>query len=146
MDDPPEPDPFTDPVRQWVVDHHDAVLVTLRRDGSPQSSNVVFTFDGHVARVSVTADRAKTRNVQRDPRVMLHVLGDTFWQYAAIQALGRTSAVTVEPGDEVGRELLEMYEAIAGPHPDPDEFLDVMTAEHRVVLTLIPQRVTTAGV
>lgn len=49
------------------------VLVTLRRDGRPQTSNVVYAVADRQVRVSVTQDRAKTRNLRRDPRVTLHV-------------------------------------------------------------------------
>lgn len=114
-----------------------AVLITIRSDGTPQSSNVAFTRDGGVARVSVTDDRAKTRNLRRDPRCVLHVLGETFWEYASFPAVAELSAVTTSPGDEVGRELLEVYEAITGSaHPDPDEFFAAMVAERRLVLHL----------
>lgn len=120
-----------------LSDLHQAVLVTLRRDGTPQSSNVMFAFRDGVARVSVTADRAKTRNLQRDPRALLHVLGKDFWSYGAFPATASFSAVTTEPGDEAGRELLEVYEAITGKaHPDPDEFFAAMVSEQRLVLRL----------
>jgi PPOX class probable F420-dependent enzyme len=135
------PDLLTDQARTWLKEHHQAVLVTLRRDGSAQSSNIAFSFDGQVARISVTADRVKTRNIRRDPRVVLHVLGDTFWQYAAVQASATASEVSSQPGDSVGRDLLDIYQDIAGPHPDPDDFFRAMTGERRLVLTLIPVRV-----
>lgn len=120
-----------------LTELHQGVLVTLRRDGSPQSSNVMFAYANGVARVSVTADRAKTRNLQREPRCLLHVLGPDFWSYGAFPATASFSAVTTEPGDEAGRELLEVYEAITGtPHPDPDEFFAAMVSEQRLVLRL----------
>src|SRR5689334_9459853 len=95
-----------------LTDRHQAVLITLRQDGSPQSSNVAFALADGVARVSVTADRAKTRNLQRDPRCVLHVLGSTFWEYASFPATATLSPVSAEPGDATGRELLEIYEAV----------------------------------
>ena len=120
-----------------LADRHQAVLVTLRADGSPQSSNIMYALTDGVARVSVTADRAKTRNLQRDPRCLLHVLGSTFWEYASIPATATLSDVTATPGDAVGRELLEVYEAITGkPHDDPDEFFNAMVSERRLVLRL----------
>jgi len=120
-----------------LSDRHQAVLVTLRSDGSPQTSNVAFVLSDGVARVSVTDDRAKTRNLRRDPRCVLHVLGSTFWEYASLPAVASLSAVTEEPGDEAGRELLEVYEAITGSaHPDPAEFFEAMVAERRLVLRL----------
>ena len=123
-----------------LTDRHQAVLITLRKDGTPQSSNISFALADGVARVSVTADRAKTRNLQRDPRCTLHVLGSTFWDYGSFPASATLSAVTTEPGDAVGRELLEVYEAITGkPHPDHDEFFAAMVAEQRLVLRLTLQ-------
>jgi hypothetical protein len=70
---------------------------------------------------------------------VLHVLGDSFWQYQSVRATAELSPVTTTPGDAVGRELLEVYEAIAGqPHPDPQEFFQAMVDERRLVLTLTP--------
>lgn len=126
----------------FLAHHHQAVLITLRQDGSPQSSNVAYHFDGHTVRISVTADRAKTRNVQRDSRVVVHVLGDTFWQYLAVQGAARVGAVSQTPGDAAGRELLELYGAIAGPHPDPADYFAAMVTERRMVLTVTPTRAT----
>ena len=50
------------------------VLVTTRRDGRPQLSNITFVVEenGLIA-ISVTASRAKTANARRDPRVSMHV-------------------------------------------------------------------------
>jgi PPOX class probable F420-dependent enzyme len=120
-----------------LTDRHQAVLITLRKDGSPQSSNVAFLLRDGVARVSVTADRAKTRNLQRDPRCVLHVLGSSFWEYASFAATASLSPVSTEPGDETGKELLEVYEAVSGKaHPDPQEFFEAMVSEQRLVLRL----------
>ena len=126
----------------FVAARHQAVLVTVRHDGSPQSSNVVYDFDGAVFRVSVTDDRAKTRNVRRDGRVVVHVLGDTFWSYLAVQGDAVVGPVTTAPGDAAGRDLLALYEAIAGPHPDVDDYFAAMVAERRAVLTVTPARAT----
>jgi PPOX class probable F420-dependent enzyme len=130
----------------FVAARHQAVLITLRADGSPQSSNISYDwYDGRV-RVSVTADRAKTANLRRDPRGVLHVLGDSFWQYASVKVTASLGQVTVEPGDAAGRELLEMYERISGSaHPDPPEFFEAMVAERRLVLSLTPSAVVGMG-
>jgi PPOX class probable F420-dependent enzyme len=113
------------------------VLITLRRDGRPQSSNIVYVIDGPVARVSITDDRAKTRNLRRDPRAVLHVNSDDFWSYVALDGVVELSPVTTTPGDEAGRELAEIYEKAAGkPHPDWDEYFEAMVAEKRLVLRL----------
>ena len=147
MTEPSSPtDPMSAPVRDWLIGHHQAVLITLKRDGSAQSSNISYSFDGTRVRISVTSGRAKTHNIRRDPRVVLHVLGDTFWQFAAVQADAELGAVSTVPGDAAGRELLDLYETLAGPHPDHDEYLQAMVDDARLVLTLTPTRVTTANI
>jgi PPOX class probable F420-dependent enzyme len=129
---------------EWLASRHHGVLITIRGDGSPQSSNVAYAVLDGVIKVSVTDDRAKTRNLRRDPRAVMHVIGDSVWQYASVRVDAELSAVTEAPGDAVGQELLELYDAIAPePHPDPQEFLEAMVAERRLVLRLTP--VSAAG-
>jgi len=131
----------------WLAGRHQAVLVTLRADGSPQTSNVAFALLDGVAKVSVTDDRAKTHNLRRDPRGVLHVLGDTFWQYVSVRVTAELGAVSAVPGDEAGRELLETYEAITGSaHPDPSEFFEAMVTDRRLVLRLTPVSAVGQGV
>jgi PPOX class probable F420-dependent enzyme len=126
-----------DPLLDWLADRHHGVLVTVRSDRSPQSSNIAFAVQEGVALVSVTADRAKTRNLQRDPRGLLHVTGDSFWEYASIRVHAEVGPVSEEPGDAVGQELLQLFERVAGkPHPDPQEFFEAMVADKRLVLRL----------
>jgi PPOX class probable F420-dependent enzyme len=133
-------------VLRWLSGRHQAVLVTVRADGSPQTSNVAVTFTGAVAHVSVTDDRAKTRNLRRDPRAVLHVLGGGFGQYASLAADAEPGPVSTAAGDQAGRRLLELYESIRGPHDDPDEFLRAMVTERRLVLTLRIRSAVTWGI
>lgn len=125
----------------FVARRTHGTLVTLKRDGRPQLSNIAYTLDGSRARISVTDDRAKTRNLRRDPRASMHVGGDHFYAYAVLEGTVAISEVTTSPGDDVGRELAEIYEAIAGAaHPDWDEFFAAMVDERRVVLYLDVER------
>jgi PPOX class probable F420-dependent enzyme len=125
----------------FARDHRNGVLVTLRRDGRPQSSNIVYTVadDGRV-RVSVTADRAKTRNMVRDPRVSMHVNADDFWSYVVLEADAELSPVAASPDDATVDELVEMYRALQGEHPDWDDYRRAMVADRRLVLTIRPSR------
>lgn len=132
---------------EWLAGRHQGVLVTLRASGLPQTSNIAFAVLDGQARVSVTDDRAKTRNLRRDPRGVLHVLGDHFYQYASVTVTAELGPVTAVPGDAAGQELLEVYEAIVGkPHPDPQEFFEAMVAERRLVLRLTPVSAVSMGV
>lgn len=131
---------------QWLQTRHQAVLATARRDGTPQTSNITFGYDGETARISVTTTRAKVANMRRHPRVVLHVLGDTFWQYAAITCTARLGPVSAQPGDQAGRDLLALYEEIAHtPHPDAEEFYEAMVADQRLVAFLTPVSAVTSG-
>ena len=115
------------------------VVVTLKRDGRPQLSNIAYAVgeDG-VIRVSVTDGRAKTANARRDPRVSLHATSEDFFQWVVIEGTAELSPLTTTPGDEVGRELAEAYRAVAGEHPDWDEFHRAMVEDRRLVLRLHP--------
>ena len=123
----------------FLADHHHGVLITLRADGRAQSSNIAYAFADGVARISVTDGRAKTANLRRDERAVLHVVGESFYQYVSAGGTAELSAVTTEPGDETGRELLALFDAVADePHPDPDEFFQAMVDDHRLVVRFPP--------
>ncbi|MPZ52051.1 MAG: TIGR03618 family F420-dependent PPOX class oxidoreductase [Acidimicrobiia bacterium] len=111
-------------------------LVTLKRNGRPQISDVGYHYADGVARISITEDRAKTTNIRRDPRVSLHVR-PTGWGYVVTEGMGDLSPVSTDPGDETGRELLEIHDLIQGkPHPDPDTFFEAMVTDNRLVLSI----------
>ena len=119
----------------FAADNQKGILITLRRDGRPQSSNIVYVMDGPIARVSITDDRAKTRNLRRDPRAVLHINSADFWSYVALDGVVELSPLTTTPGDEVGRELVEIYERASGkPHPNWDEYYEAMVNDKRLVL------------
>ncbi len=130
-----------DAALSWAAGRTPAVLITIRRDGSPQSSDVAFAvIDGEIL-ISVTGDRAKTANMRRDPRVVLHVTAPSEWAYVAFSGEVELSPVTTDPGDATADRLVEYYEAVSGgPHPDWDEYRAAMVADGRLVATLRPSR------
>jgi PPOX class probable F420-dependent enzyme len=124
-----------------VRPRHNGVLVTIKRDGRPQMSNIGYVLgeDG-VVRISVTADRAKTANLRRDPRASMHVAGDDFWHYLVLEGDAELSAVAAAPDDGTVDELVEQYRGMRGEHPDWDEFRAAMVKDRRLVLRLRPTR------
>ncbi len=116
-----------------------AVLITIRGDGRPQSSDVSYDVKDGVIRISMTDDRAKTKNIRRDPRVVLHVSRPDRWSYVAIDGAIDLTDVATEPGDPTCRELADQYESVAGrPHPDWDEYFEAMVSEKRLLAKLAP--------
>ena len=141
---------------------HQGVLVTRRSDGRPQLSNILYHLsppaaggggDGGggdraggdagsgdaVVRISITDDRAKTRNLRRNPAASLYVPGESFWAYVVPDGTAELSPVASAPDDETVEELVELYRSISGSdHPDWDDYRDAMVAERRLVARLRP--------
>jgi PPOX class probable F420-dependent enzyme len=111
-------------------------LATIKRDGRPQLSNVSYHFDPDrmLIRMSLTADRAKVKNLRRDPRASLLVSSPDGWSYAVAEGNLTLSAVAADPDDEAVEELIEVYRLVAGKdHPDWDEYCRAMVADQRLV-------------
>lgn len=123
--------------------HRHAVLITLRRDGRAQSSDIVYVVgDDDTIRISVTDDRAKTRNLRRDERAVFHFTDPAGWSYLSVEATAAVSPVAVAPDDATVDALVEVYRGVAGEHDDWDAFRAAMVDEGRCVVTLSPRRVT----
>jgi len=121
----------------FIGPRHQGVLTSTRANGRPQLSNIVYQLgDDQVARISVTDDRAKTKNLRRDPRASLYVVGDTFWSYAVLEGEAELLPVASDPNDETVDELVALYRAIQGEHPDWEEYRRDMVANRRLVVRL----------
>lgn len=128
---------LTDAHRQFLTAHGLASLATLKRDGRPQLSQVSYHFDPDTDtfRISITATRAKFKNLRRDPRATLLVAGGR-WEYLVLDGDATLSEVTTDPHDTAADALVDLYRTVAGEHPDWDEFRAAMVAEQRVVLSV----------
>jgi PPOX class probable F420-dependent enzyme len=125
----------------FVAENHWGVLATIKSDGRPQLSNVGYFFDpeSQLIRVSVTADRAKTRNLERDRRVTLHVASKDFWTWVAIEGTADLTPVAAEPDDATVDELVAYFRGINGEHPDWDEYRAAMVTDRRRVVRFRPE-------
>lgn len=114
------------------------VLVTVKRDGRPQLSNVVYHFDSRAVaiEVSVTEPRAKTRNLRRDPRASLYVRSDDGWAYAVAEGDAVLTPPAAAPDDDTVKALVALYRNISGEHSDWDDYRRAMVDDRRVLLTL----------
>ncbi|WP_327633396.1 PPOX class F420-dependent oxidoreductase [Kribbella sp. NBC_00482] len=116
--------------------HGLGVLVTIKRDGRPQLSNVTYVFDGTRVRVSLTDGRAKTQNLRRDPRASLYVDGPGGRSYVVLEGKADLSPVAAEPYDEVVEDLVDYYRTASGEHPDWDEYRAVMVQDKRLMFSM----------
>lgn len=126
---------------EWAGQRQLGVLITIRADGRPQSSDVVYALDDGVFAISVTADRAKTANMRRDPRVVLHVSDPQAWSYVSFDGTATLSPVATAPDDATVDALVAYYERVRGePHPDWDEYRRDMVAQRRLLARVTPHR------
>jgi PPOX class probable F420-dependent enzyme len=125
----------------FVRARNHGVLTTIRANGRPQLSNILYVpGDGDTFRISITDSRAKTANMRRDPRVSLYVPCDNFWQYVVLEATAELSPVAADPHDDTVDLLVAYYRAGSGEHPDWDEYRASMVADGRLIATLHPER------
>lgn len=126
---------------EYAAERRTATLITIRSDGRPQSSDIAYTVDGDVMHISVTDDRAKTRNMRRDPRVVVHLSNPAAWTYLSFDGTVDLSPVTTSPDDDTAEALVAYYRAVSGEHPDWDEYRRAMIDEGRLIVTFTPTTV-----
>ena len=124
-----------DQARDFLREHHNAVLSTFRADGRPQMSPVGAGVDGE-GRVIVSTPEttAKARNLRRDPRVAVCVLSERFhgtW----VQVEG-TAEIVERP--EAIELLVDYYRRLAGEHPDWDEYRAAMIKQGKSIIRITP--------
>jgi PPOX class probable F420-dependent enzyme len=130
-----------DTAMAFVAERKHGVLVTLKSDGRPQLSNILYQVgDDGVIRISVTDGRAKTANLRRDQRASLHVARDDFYAYVVVEARAELSPTASAPDDATVEELVETYRSAVGEHPDWDDFRRAMVEDRRLVVRLHPER------
>jgi PPOX class probable F420-dependent enzyme len=125
-----------DQARAFIQTNHRAVMATIRSDGMPQMSNVAQAYFDGVIEVSTRESSAKVKNLRRDPRVTMLILGDESW-YQYVVVYGTVEIVDLP---EAAPELRRIYKEIAGEHSDWDEFDSAMASEQRVVLRIAIDR------
>jgi PPOX class probable F420-dependent enzyme len=136
------PGMIEDGIADFLAGQRQGVLVTLRKDGRPQLSNVNYAWypEEQTIKVSTTDDRAKIANLRRDPRASFHVTSGDFWSYVVVDGEAELSAVAADPRDAAVEELVDLYRRIQGEHPDWDDYRAAMVRDRRLVLRLRAER------
>jgi PPOX class probable F420-dependent enzyme len=128
-----------DEALDYVRTHHNAVLATLKKDGTPQLSPVTAGVDAEGRVVISTREPAfKVRHIRRDPRVWLCVFPDAF--YGRWAQVDGTAEIVELP--EAMDGLISYYRDISGEHSDWDDYRAAMERDQRVLIRIT---VTKAG-
>ena len=126
-----------DDARAFIREHHQAVLLTLRADGSAQMSPVACDVDTEGRVVISTRETAlKTTNLRRNPRASLCVMTDGFYG-DWIQLDGTADIVSLPDAMEL---LVDYYRSLRGEHPDWDDYRAAMVRDERVIVWITPER------
>jgi PPOX class probable F420-dependent enzyme len=119
------------------------VLATIKADGLPQLSPVTpfYDRDADTVYVSMTAGRAKTANLRRDPRAAIEVTSADGWSWATAEGTVTLTGPGTDPHGPEVEALVDYYRAAAGEHPDWNEYRSVMVSDRRVLMALTVTKV-----
>lgn len=124
-----------DEIAALLAKPYHAVVGINRPSGAPQLTVVWFVWDGETFRFSTTRQRAKYRNLLRDPSVSLLV--DDYENKWYLAAYGRAEIVEGDHA-ELARPLYEKY--MPGRDPGP-----IATDPSRVIVRIRPDRIVTGS-
>lgn len=122
---------------QFLRENHRGVMLTWRRDGSPQLSPVTQAVgaDGRVV-VSTRETAMKAKNLARDPRTAICAMNDGFFG----EWLQVTGTAEVVPMPDALRLLEDYYRQVSGEHPDWDDYRAAMVRDRRVAVCITVER------
>ena len=121
----------------FAADVQGGTLITIRRDGRPQSSDVHHAVADGAIVFSVLPTRSKVFNIERDPRVVYHVSHEG--SYLSFDGTATVSPIPTETHGPAMDILIDAFRAAAKKeHPDWDEFREAMVREKRRVITVTP--------
>jgi PPOX class probable F420-dependent enzyme len=136
---------FSPEQRAFLESNHGAVMVTVRRDGTPHAVRVgVALVDGKLWSSGVPS-RLRTRHLRRDPRSTLTVVSSAYG-YLTIEA-----TVTILDGADAPQQSVQLFRAMQarptgainwnGQPLEEPAFLDAMRQEKRLIYQFNPSRI-----
>jgi PPOX class probable F420-dependent enzyme len=137
---------LTEAARQFAEQNSKAVLTTFRKSGAAQMSVVMCTPVGDGVSLTTPDDRAKLKNLARDPRCSLLVAQDDWWGYVVIEGSARIDTVETLGRDEFLTACRQIFRQISGEHSDWNEYDQAMIDERRAIVTVVPDRVYGTGI
>jgi PPOX class probable F420-dependent enzyme len=126
-----------DRLLEFVRARHRGILTTRRETGGLQLSPVTTGVDreGRVV-VATYPQRAKVRNLRRDPRASVCVLSDD-WNGPWVQVDGEAQVLDLPDAME---PLVDYYRSVAGEHPDWGEYRDAMRRQGKSLVRVTIER------
>jgi PPOX class probable F420-dependent enzyme len=116
-------------VREFLTAHHETIMTTVRKDGTPHVARVIIGLVDGKLWSSGTADRVRTKHLRSNPKAALCVLDDQdryTW-------MGLETEVDILDGPERVEQNLALYRALAGEPTDLEEYKSAMESEGRLI-------------
>ena len=129
-------------VADFIAANRQAVLTTFRRSGAAQMSVVTVGAYGGGAGFTTTEDRAKLRNLVRNPRCSLLALTPDRSEYVVLEGRARLLRRGESDEAELRDALRGIYRAASGSeHPDWDDYDRAMVADRRAAVIVVPEHI-----
>jgi PPOX class probable F420-dependent enzyme len=133
---------LSDNVRSLLAQHHRGVLTTFRRNGAAQMSIITCGSYRDGAAFTTTEDRAKLRNLKRDPRCSLLVSQESWRSFVVLEGRAKILSPGSTDADELRLALRDVYVAAAGQeHPNWEEYDQAVREDQRSVVIVVPEHV-----
>jgi PPOX class probable F420-dependent enzyme len=116
-------------VTAFLEKNHSAIMVTLRRDGTPHVARMSCGLVEGKLWSSGTQTRLRTKHLRTDPRASLCVFDPAQGQ----SWLGLDCHVTILDGPEAVEQNLALYRLLAGEPGDLEEYKQAMVTDQRLI-------------
>jgi len=110
-----------------------AHIATIMKDGSPQVTTVWIDRDGDTILINTAEGRVKEKNLKRDPRVAISIIGANPYSGAWIR--GKVVGMTKEGAVEHIDKLAKKYTGV-------EKYQGYTPNEKRVIIRIEAQHVT----
>lgn len=120
-------------LQQLLRDRVLCFFATIMPDGSPQMTQTWVDTDGQYVLINTVDGHQKLRNVRRDPRVTLSVVGPA-QRGRAVNIRGRVVEITKERADVHFKELIPRYLG-------QEEYRYGRPDQVRVLLKIAPEKI-----
>ena len=129
-----------DNLKRFVAENRRGVLTTFRRDGSAQMSIITCGPYREGVAFTTTEDRAKLRNLRRNPRCSLLVARENWSAYIVLQGTAQLISPGSSDPEELRLALRDVYRtAAATEHPNWDEYDQAMGEQRRSAIIVVPE-------
>jgi PPOX class probable F420-dependent enzyme len=123
-----------DKAKEFLKNHHQAVLATRRKNGSLQMSPVTVALDSSGRAIISSRETAyKVNNLRRDPRAALCAFTEHFHGGGWVQVNGAAEIISLPQALET---LIYLQRQVYGEHKNWPEFHERMAREKRVIICI----------